>query len=137
MYIANIHGREILDSRGNPTVEAEITLNNGMRARASVPSGASTGSREACELRDGDVNRYGGSRDVYADIFESADCTWLQETFDRAADNNERADAGSDQHKYTLGYMNASDEQMRETGCYDNQRSSRFRFADKPPSKCK
>lgn len=60
MYIANIHGREILDSRGNPTVEAEITLNNGMRARASVPSGASTGSREACELRDGDVNRYGG-----------------------------------------------------------------------------
>ncbi len=60
MYISNIHGREILDSRGNPTVEAEITLNNGMRARASVPSGASTGSKEAHELRDGDTKRYGG-----------------------------------------------------------------------------
>ncbi len=58
--IINIVGREILDSRGNPTVEAEIFLDNGIKARASVPSGASTGSKEALELRDGDNRRYKG-----------------------------------------------------------------------------
>ncbi len=60
MQIATIKGREILDSRGNPTVEADVILENGEYGRASVPSGASTGSREACELRDGDLSRYGG-----------------------------------------------------------------------------
>ncbi|KTC64495.1 enolase (plasmid) [Legionella adelaidensis] len=60
MRITNIHAREILDSRGNPTVEAEVTIENGIKARASVPSGASTGSREACELRDNDAKRYAG-----------------------------------------------------------------------------
>lgn len=60
MKIQNIIGREILDSRGNPTVEAEIILENGMCATACVPSGASTGSREALELRDKDANRYLG-----------------------------------------------------------------------------
>lgn len=60
MKIINIKGREILDSRGNPTVEAEVTLENGIVARASVPSGASTGSREALELRDNDNSRYLG-----------------------------------------------------------------------------
>lgn len=60
MQITQIIGREILDSRGNPTVEAEVILANGMRGRASVPSGASTGSREAHELRDGDKKRYSG-----------------------------------------------------------------------------
>jgi enolase len=58
--IKDIHGREILDSRGNPTVEADITLADGTTARAAVPSGASTGTREAVELRDGDKNRYLG-----------------------------------------------------------------------------
>jgi enolase len=58
--IADVHGREILDSRGNPTVEADVTLDNGMTARAGVPSGASTGTREAVELRDGDATRYLG-----------------------------------------------------------------------------
>jgi enolase len=58
--IAKITGREILDSRGNPTVEAEVTLSSGALGRAAVPSGASTGSREAVELRDGDNSRYGG-----------------------------------------------------------------------------
>ncbi len=58
--IKNIHGREILDSRGNPTVEADVTLQSGVVGRAAVPSGASTGAREAVELRDGDKNRYGG-----------------------------------------------------------------------------
>lgn len=55
-----IKAREILDSRGNPTVEAEVILNNGARGRAAVPSGASTGTREACELRDAEPNRYLG-----------------------------------------------------------------------------
>ena len=58
--IADIRGREIIDSRGNPTVEAEVTLASGARDRAAVPSGASTGSREAIELRDGDPKRYHG-----------------------------------------------------------------------------
>ena len=60
MKIQQVHGREILDSRGNPTVEAEVTLDNGILGRAAVPSGASTGVREALELRDGDQSRYGG-----------------------------------------------------------------------------
>ncbi len=60
MKIANLHGREILDSRGNPTVEVDVTLADGAFGRAAVPSGASTGEREALELRDGDKSRYGG-----------------------------------------------------------------------------
>jgi len=58
--ITKIHAREILDSRGNPTLEAEVTLADGSFGRAAVPSGASTGTREAVELRDGDKGRYGG-----------------------------------------------------------------------------
>src|SRR6185312_13657278 len=58
--IAGIRGREILDSRGNPTVEADVILDSGIIGRASVPSGASTGSREACELRDNDASRFAG-----------------------------------------------------------------------------
>ena len=58
--ISGVTGREIVDSRGNPTVEAEVTLRSGSVGRAAVPSGASTGSREAVELRDGDSKRFGG-----------------------------------------------------------------------------
>ena len=58
--IASIHAREILDSRGNPTVEVDVRLSDGSFGRAAVPSGASTGSRESLELRDGDKKRYGG-----------------------------------------------------------------------------
>ena len=60
MKIEKIHAREILDSRGNPTVEVEVTLENGVMGRAAVPSGASTGENEALELRDGDKSRYLG-----------------------------------------------------------------------------
>ncbi len=60
MKIASVCAREILDSRGNPTVEADVVLENGVMGRAAVPSGASTGSHEAHELRDGDSKRYGG-----------------------------------------------------------------------------
>src|SRR6185436_13604363 len=58
--IVDVIAREILDSRGNPTVEADVLLESGVMGRAAVPSGASTGSREAVELRDGDAARYGG-----------------------------------------------------------------------------
>src|SRR5215207_8389480 len=59
-WIEHVQAREILDSRGNPTVEAEVVLEDGVIGRASVPSGASTGENEAVELRDGDRKRYGG-----------------------------------------------------------------------------
>src|SRR3954469_15245515 len=58
--IIDITAREILDSRGNPTVEVDVTLESGAFGRAAVPSGASTGAHEAVELRDGDASRYGG-----------------------------------------------------------------------------
>jgi enolase len=58
--IEKVAAREILDSRGNPTVEVEVCLSGGARARAGVPSGASTGAREAIELRDGDKKRFNG-----------------------------------------------------------------------------
>ena len=60
MKIEKIVAREIIDSRGNPTVEVDVTLENGVLGRAAVPSGASTGENEALELRDGDKNRFGG-----------------------------------------------------------------------------
>ena len=59
-WIEQVQAREILDSRGNPTVEAEVVLADGEIGRAAVPSGASTGENEAVELRDGDPKRYGG-----------------------------------------------------------------------------
>ncbi|HEX7663613.1 MAG TPA: phosphopyruvate hydratase, partial [Polyangiaceae bacterium] len=58
--ITTIQARQILDSRGNPTVEVELLLQDGSWGRAAVPSGASTGSAEAVEIRDGDVTKYGG-----------------------------------------------------------------------------
>jgi enolase len=64
--IIGVHGREVLDSRGNPTVEVEVVLANGVVGRAAVPSGASTGEHEAVELRDGDPERYGGKGVLHA-----------------------------------------------------------------------
>ena len=75
--ITDIIGREILDSRGNPTVEVDVVVEDGSRGRASVPSGASTGAHEAVELRDGDNSRYLGKgvrkavEAVNGDIFEA------------------------------------------------------------------
>ena len=75
--IIDIHAREILDSRGNPTVEVDVTLENGSYGRAAVPSGASTGAYEAVELRDGDKKRYGGKgvlnavNNIFDDISEN------------------------------------------------------------------
>ncbi|HKI93758.1 MAG TPA: phosphopyruvate hydratase, partial [Gemmatimonadales bacterium] len=82
--IIEVAAREILDSRGNPTVEADVVLASGAHGRAAVPSGASTGEREAVELRDGDANRYGGKgvldavknvNDVIAPRLEGMDAT--------------------------------------------------------------
>ena len=60
MRIAKVTAHEVLDSRGNPTVEGDVALEDGTAASAIVPSGASTGEKEAVELRDGDTRRYGG-----------------------------------------------------------------------------
>ena len=75
--IVDIHAREIIDSRGNPTVEVDVVLESGAFGRAGVPSGASTGIHEAVELRDGDRARYGGKgvlnacENVNSEIFEA------------------------------------------------------------------
>src|SRR6516165_6120501 len=77
MTIQSIQAREILDSRGNPTVEVDVILDDGSMGRAAVPSGASTGTREAVELRDGDKSRYLGKgvqkavEAVNGEIFEA------------------------------------------------------------------
>ena len=88
--IKKIHAREILDSRGNPTVEVDVTLESGVVGRASVPSGASTGENEAVELRDGDKKRYYGKGvtkavDNVNDIIASeliGDCALCQREID-------------------------------------------------------
>jgi hypothetical protein len=64
------------------------------------------------------VDEYGGERSVYARIFGSTDCAFLQGQFDIAGDNNDRAEPGSDEHRWTLGYMTAADEQLEASGCY-------------------
>jgi enolase len=91
MKIAAVHAREILDSRGNPTVEVEVNLEGGAHGRAAVPSGASTGEREALELRDGDKRRYQGKgvltavAHVNGEIADAIDGhTFTQRTLDEA-----------------------------------------------------
>src|SRR5665213_1486227 len=75
--ISDIQAREILDSRGNPTIEVDVLLESGATGRAAVPSGASTGAHEAVELRDGEKERYGGKgvrravQNVEGEIFEA------------------------------------------------------------------
>jgi len=86
--IVDVHAREILDSRGNPTVEVDITLEDGSMGRAAVPSGASTGAHEAVELRDGDKSRWGGkgvSKAVQAVNSEIAESVVGMEAEDQAA----------------------------------------------------
>ena len=86
--IIDIHAREILDSRGNPTVEVDVTLEDGSMGRAAVPSGASTGAYEAVELRDGEADRYGGKgvrRAVEAVNGEIADALLEEDATEQAA----------------------------------------------------
>lgn len=89
-FIEHVQGREILDSRGNPTVEVEVVLSGEARGRAAVPSGASTGSREALELRDGDKSRYQGKGVLQA--IENVNETINRELVDRNAFNQAEID---------------------------------------------
>lgn len=104
--ISTIHGREILDSRGNPTVEVEVTLESGIVGVAAVPSGASTGSREALELRDGDPKRYGGKgvlRAVEHVNTEIADALVGMDALRQVAIDNELLDLDGSDNKSRLG----------------------------------
>ena len=104
--ISDVHGREILDSRGNPTVEAEVTLEDGAHARAGVPSGASTGTREAVELRDGDKARYLGKGVIraVANINGPLREALLAEAFaDQAALDGKMIDLDGSANKANLG----------------------------------
>ncbi|MEO8480283.1 MAG: phosphopyruvate hydratase [Gemmatimonadota bacterium] len=104
--IIQVHAREILDSRGNPTVEAEIITSTGMMGRAAVPSGASTGEHEAVELRDNDPKRYGGKgvlsavrhvNELISPLVEGMD------VFDQVAIDAEMVDADGTDNKSRLG----------------------------------
>ena len=103
--IAKIHAREILDSRGNPTLEAEVTLADGSFGRALVPSGASTGSKEAVELRDGDRTRYGGKgvRNAVANVNTSIAQALAGFEGDQAALDRRLIDLDGTENKGRLG----------------------------------
>jgi len=83
---------------------------------SEISSGLDSG--ESSRPADRYVDEYGGERTVYARILGSSDCQFLQGQFDIAADNNDLATPGSDEHKWTLGYMTAADEQLEASGCY-------------------
>ena len=104
--ISDIRGREILDSRGNPTVEADVELADGSKARAAVPSGASTGTREAVELRDGDPSRYLGKgvQKAVANVNgELRDALLASEFADQRAVDNCMVDLDGSDNKGRLG----------------------------------
>ncbi len=106
IHITKIHGREILDSRGNPTVEVEVHLSDGSIGRASVPSGASTGIYEACELRDGDPDRYlgkGVSNAVHNINTEIAEALIGANTLDQAAIDRTLIELDGTPNKSRLG----------------------------------
>ncbi|MDR2606214.1 MAG: phosphopyruvate hydratase [Oscillospiraceae bacterium] len=104
--IIDVFGREILDSRGNPTVEAEVTLEDGSVGRAAVPSGASTGAFEACELRDGDPARYRGkgvTKAVDAVIGELADAVIGGNAYEQTATDLKLIETDGTENKSRLG----------------------------------
>ena len=104
--IAAVWAREILDSRGNPTVEVEVTLESGASGRAAVPSGASTGTREALELRDGDKSRYGGkgvTKAVENVQGELAETIVGMDALQQVAIDNMMIDADGTENKSRLG----------------------------------
>ena len=105
-HITRIHGREILDSRGNPTVEVEVYLADGSIGRSSVPSGASTGIYEACELRDGDPGRYlgrGVSNAVHNVNTEIAEALLGADALDQAAIDRTLIELDGTPNKSRLG----------------------------------
>jgi enolase len=106
LLITGVHGRQILDSRGNPTVEVDIQLEDGTIGRAAVPSGASTGAHEACELRDGDKNRYLGKsvdKAVQHVNTELTDVLLDLDAFDQAAIDHAMLECDGTPNKARLG----------------------------------
>ncbi len=104
--ILTVHGRQILDSRGNPTVEVDVELEDGAVGRAAVPSGASTGAHEACELRDGDKSRYLGKsvENAVANVNDELDALLCgMDAFDQAAVDAAMIDADGTPNKARLG----------------------------------
>ncbi len=104
--ITRVVGREILDSRGNPTVEAEVTLDNGITGRAAAPSGASTGEREAIELRDGDKQRFLGKGVLKAVSHvnkELSDCVVGKSCIDQSSIDQAMIDLDGTENKSRLG----------------------------------
>ena len=106
LLITGVHGRQILDSRGNPTVEVDVQLEDGTIGRAAVPSGASTGAHEACELRDGDQGKYLGKsveKAVEHVNNELTDVLLDQDAFDQAAVDAAMLDCDGTPNKSRLG----------------------------------
>ncbi|MBN1783512.1 MAG: phosphopyruvate hydratase [Alphaproteobacteria bacterium] len=105
MKITTIKAREILDSRGNPTVEVDVTLENGAMGRVGVPSGASTGEHEAVELRDGDKSRYGGKGvlKAVANVSEIASAVIGMDAFDQEALDKKMIELDGTPNKARLG----------------------------------
>src|SRR6476469_1252606 len=104
--IVDVHARQILDSRGNPTVEVDVTLEDGSMGRAAVPSGASTGAHEAVELRDGDKSRWGGkgvTKAVQAVNGEIAEAVVGLEAEDQAGLDRELIQLEGTENKERLG----------------------------------
>ena len=104
--IETVRGREVIDSRGNPTVEVEVLLESGAQGRAAVPSGASTGTREAVELRDGDKGRYGGKgvlKAVAAVNSKIADALRGRDALDQIATDRILCDLDGSDNKGRLG----------------------------------
>src|SRR3989441_669105 len=96
--IISVRAREILDSRGNPTIEADVTLSSGAAGRAAVPSGASTGEHEAVELRDGDQKRFGGKGVLEAEERERGHRSTTRGHVGRGADRGGLRDARPRRH---------------------------------------
>lgn len=106
MAISSVHARQILDSRGNPTVEVDIELEDGTIGRAAVPSGASTGAHEACELRDGDKKKYVGKgveKAVQNVNEELADVLFDMDAFDQGAIDKAMIECDGTSNKSRLG----------------------------------
>ena len=116
--IVDIQAREILDSRGNPTVEVDVILEDGAVGRAAVPSGASTGAYEAVEMRDGDADRYGGKgvlKAVDAVNFEIFDALTGADAFDQAGLDQDLIDAVNDKiGKQISDIVKVVDKQARD-----------------------
>ena len=126
--IQSVQATEVLDSRGNPTVHATVVLENGALGSASVPSGASTGSREAVELRDGNPRRYGGKGvlNAVANVNgELADAVRGLDANDQAAVDRAMLDADGTPNKARLGAKRAAGRFARRASSFGRKQERR------------